>query len=320
MKKEAIKLRTIFMGTSTFASQILEALARANYNIIAAYTQPDRKAGREQEAQKTPVRVIAEKFQIPVFTPEKLTAEEIRQLKNLKPDLIVVAAYGRILPKEILEAPGFGAVNVHTSLLPKFRGPSPIQNAILLGEKETGGTIMLMDEGIDTGDILAQKSLAIGKDEPYLELTERLADLSIALLLETLPLWVAGEIQPRRQDSSSATLCQIIERSDGRIFWSDEAQEIYNKYRAFTPWPGIFSYWAQSGEPKRIKLNRIGLSESEPDPKLHLGEVFQTADYVGVQTAVGIIRLEEVQLEGKSNMQIKDFLNGYPDIIGSILK
>ena len=311
----AIKLRTVFMGTSDFAEHILAALIGAQYDIISVYTQPDKKVGRDQELKKSPVKLAAESSSIPVFEPRTFDEETIRALKEQKPDIIIVAAYGRILPQAVLDLPGFGAINTHASLLPKYRGPSPIQNAILNGEKETGTTIMLMDAGIDTGNILSQRSVGILADETAFELTQKLASVSAELLLETVPLWIERKLEPKKQDDSKATLCQLIERSDGRIIWADDAEPIYNRYRAFYPWPGIYAFWENDEVLKRIKLNKINCLKNNSEVKHHVGEVFQLGEKFGVQTAMGTIILEEVQLEGKNITNIIDFINGYPNFI-----
>ncbi|PJA86626.1 MAG: methionyl-tRNA formyltransferase [Candidatus Moranbacteria bacterium CG_4_9_14_3_um_filter_42_9] len=315
-----VKLRTIFMGTSEFAAHILESLISADYSIVSVYTQPDKKAGRDQEIRKSAIKILAEKNKLPVFQPAKFTDSVIEELKKQKPDLIILAAYGKIIPASILCLPGFGALNVHASLLPKYRGPSPIQNALLNGETETGVTIMLMDEKIDTGEILSQKSVMIDKHENSAELSLKMSKVAAPLLLETLPLWVERKIQPQKQDDSQATLCQLIEKSDGKIIWSDEAKNIYNLFRAFTPWPGIFTYWQGENGPRRIKLNKISFLEKNPETKHHVGEVFQIGEKIGIQCNYGVIILEEIQLEGKVNMKSEDFINGYQNFVGSILK
>jgi methionyl-tRNA formyltransferase len=319
MDKNPIKLRTVFMGTSDFASTILEGLLDAQYNIVGVYTQPDRRAGREQELKKTAVKQIAEKAGIAVFQPEKLDQNAANQFKYLKPDLAVVVAYGNILPKGMLEVPGFGTLNVHASLLPKFRGSSPIQNAILQGEKETGITIMLMDAGIDTGAIITQDMVPIGEEETYLELSKRLSKIGRDLLLSTLPLLVEGKIVPKNQDSQKVTLCQLIEREDGKINWTDEASSIYSQYRALTPWPGLYTFWKRDRANLRLKVNKIHYLKNNSETPRHLGEEFEIGDKIGVQTVSGIILLEEIQLEGKNNVKAEEFKNGYPDFLGSIL-
>lgn len=320
MKPVVMKLRVVFMGTSYFAEKILSAMIGAQYNIISVYTLPDKKNGRNQKLQKTPVKIIAEKRKIPIFEPLKFDRKVVQELKDQRPDLIVVAAYGKIITKEMLKIPKFKCLNVHASLLPKFRGPSPIQNALLCGEKETGITIMVMDEGIDTGGILSKKNLMIEKDDTYPKLLEKLSKLGAELLLETIPFWIEKKITPKKQDNSRATRCQLIKKSDGKIIWSDDAELIYNRYRAFLPWPGIFSHWKQNEKLMRIKLNKISLIKNDPKIKHRLGEVFRLSDKIGVQSAKGVIIIEEIQLEGKNKMNIKNFLNGYPNLIGSILE
>lgn len=319
-EKKPIKLRIVFMGTPSFAEKILLSLLEEKYNILAVFTQPDKKSGRKGESVTSPVKVLAEKNKIPVIQPEKFDEQTISSLKELKPDLIVVAAYGKILPEKALEIPGFGSINVHASLLPKFRGASPIQNAILSGETETGITTMLMDKGMDTGDILLQEKISIDPNDTTPILMEKLKNKGAETLLKTIPLWIEKKISPIKQDSSKATLCQLIERSDGKIIWDNEAQDIYNRYRAFYPWPGIFSFWDENGLTKRIKLNKISLQKTNPQSQHRLGEIFQIGEEIGVQTGSGVIILNQIQLEGKDSVPAKDFANGYPNFIGSIIK
>lgn len=309
------------MGTSIFSKNILESLLKEKYNVISVYTQKDKKVGRSQELQKSPIKLLAEKEKIKIFEPEKFSDEVVSEIKNQKPDLIIVAAYGKILPKSVLEIPGFGALNVHTSLLPKYRGPSPIQNAILNGDIKTGTTIMLMNEGVDTGDILTQKEILIEKNENYAELSERMALISSSLLIETIPMWIRRKINSKKQDESKATYCEIIERSDGKINWADDAISIYDRFRAFSPWPGIFTYLEKGRFNFRLKLHTISLAEKkEEEKKYKLGEVFQINEDVFVQTGQGSIILKEVQLEGKNKVNIAEFVRGYAEFIGSVLK
>ena len=308
------------MGTSDFAKEILASIVREKYRVLAVITQPDKKAGRKQELRIGPVKEFAEKQKIPVLQPKKLDEELIKKTKELNPDLIIVAAYGKIIPKEILEIPKYKSINIHPSLLPKFRGPSPIQNAILVGERETGVTIMLMNEKMDHGDILVQTKFQIYPDETTETLTKKIAPISAKLILETIPLWVDGKIKPFEQDETKATYCQLIEREDGHIFWNSNAQDIYNKYLAFQPWPGIFSVWKKENGILRIKIKKIRLDNNKPDVKYGIGEVFELNGEIKVKAAKGSIILEEVQLEGKNPASIKDFINGYKDFVGSNLK
>jgi methionyl-tRNA formyltransferase len=319
MSENSQKIKIVFMGTPLFAATILKSLVLSKHNIVDVYTKPDMKVGKNQEIKKSAVRITAEEAKLIVETPQKLDEEVIKKIESLKPDLIIVAAYGRILPKKILAIPRLGAINVHPSLLPKFRGPSPIQNTLLLGEKETGTTIILMDEGVDTGDILTQKKTTVGNEETYLELSARLADLSSELLIETIPLWVEQKITPQTQDNTHTLICQLIERADGKINWDDEARNIYNRYRAFTPWPGIYTFWEKNGINFRLKLSKISMGEENPEGH-HLGEVFFFNDKTAVKTADGIIFLEEIQMEGKNKMNIDEFHRGMPNFVGSILK
>ncbi len=320
MVKKVIKLRMIFMGTSAFASVILENLIENKFNLISVYTQPDKKVGRQQKISKSAVKKIAEKNKLKIFEPKSFNEESIAELKEQKPDIIIVAAYGKILPIEVLEIPGFNCLNVHASLLPKFRGPSPIQNAILEGEKETGATIIVMDKGIDTGAILTQKKITISSEDNYLTITKKLATISAQLLVITIPLWVERRIQSQEQEEKKSTYCQLIEKEDGHIFWNEEASLIYNKFKALIFWPGIFSYLEKNGYNLRLKLIKISLGQEKLIKEYQTGEVFKLNEKIAVYASGGYIILEEVQLEGKNTITINEFINGCPDFVGSILK
>ncbi len=315
-----IKLKIVFMGTSFFAAAILEALIKDDYNIISVYTKPDQQVGRDQKVRKSEVKILSEQEKLRIFTPEKIDKDTILEIKEQEPDIIIVASYGKILTEEILKLPRFGAINVHASLLPKFRGPSPIQNAILNGEKETGATIMLMDKGIDTGDILSQQKIDINPEETYPELLKRISQLSSYALLKTLPLWIRKKISPKKQEENKATYCQLIERSDGKIIWTNDARSIYKQWRALLPWPGIFTYWEKNGVNLRLKLTKISPVPGELKDNREMGEVMDLNGKTAVKAASGIIILEEIQLEGKAKVKIGDFINGHPDFIGSRLK
>ncbi len=313
------KLRIIYFGTSYFSKIILQALIENDYNVVALFTRPDLPRGRNQEIEKNPVRLLAEQKQIPIYTPIKLDDLVVTEIKKIKPDIIILAAYGKLLPREILDIPGFGCLNVHASLLPKYRGPSPIQNVLLNGEKETGVTIIQMNKGIDTGNILAKEKIIIESEDNAQTLEIKIAELGAKLLLKILLPWVERKIEPIKQNDAEATVCQLIEREDGKIIWENEAEKIYNMYRAFYPWPGIFTFWKQKEQLTRIKLTRISLQKNDPETKYEVGQVFQLGDKIGVQCLKGIIIIEELQLEGKKNMLIQEFLNGHSDFIGSNL-
>ncbi len=316
----APKIRTVFMGTPEFATAILGGLIEQKYNIVSVVTKVDRPVGRKQEAVESAVKKKALEYHLPILQPEKFDEETVESIKKLQPDLIIVAAYGKILPEEVLKIPGFGCINVHASILPKWRGASPIQNALLAGANKTGITVMLMDKGMDTGDILAQKEMDIDPDDTKESLSIKLITLGKNLLLETLPLWIDRTLTPKPQDQSQSTLCQLIEREDGHIMWTDSAESIYNRYRALYPWPGIFSFWKKEDGRMRLKLHRISYQKQSPQTPHLLGQVFEVGEKVGVQTGEGVIFLEEVQMEGKTRIPIADFLLGNKEIIDSFLE
>lgn len=321
MNTEKNNLKIVFMGTSWIAKETLASLLEEKYKIVGVFTQPNRKAGRKREIRLSPVKELAEINKIRVFQPEKINEETIQEIRNINPDIIIVFAYGKIIPKTLIEIPRFKCINIHPSLLPKFRGPSPIQNAILSGEKETGITLMLMDEKVDHGDILVQIKVPIEPEETSDNLTKKISELSSKLLLEKLPLWINGKITPKKQDNLKATFCQLIEREDGHIFWNEETNVIFNKFRAFQPWPGIFCLFEGDNGLVRIKLEKIEVYEKNIKEKFQVGEVIKLDDSkIGVQTANGIIIINEVKMEGKSKLEINKFINGYPNFIGSILK
>ncbi|MFZ2187759.1 MAG: methionyl-tRNA formyltransferase [Candidatus Moraniibacteriota bacterium] len=316
----APKIRTIFMGTPEFSAAILSGLIDQHYNIVSVVTKVDKPSGRKQAIEESAVKKKALEYHIPVLQPQKFDESFVEIIRALQPDLIIVAAYGKILPAAILQIPGFGCINVHASLLPKWRGASPIQNALLAGATETGVTIMLMDEGMDTGDILVQKKVDIASDDTHESLRVRLTEIGRDTLLKMLPLWIARALTPTPQDDSTATLCQLIEREDGHILWTESAESIYNRFRALSPWPGIFVFWKKEHELLRLKLHRISYQKQSPQIPYPLGQVFEVGEKVGVQTSEGVIFLEEVQLEGKTRIDIAEFLLGNKDIINGFLQ
>lgn len=313
------EIRTVFMGTSELSEAVLQSLIDAKYNIVGVFTKPDMKVGRKQVITQSAVKILAQKNNLDVYQPARFKTQGVEILQKLNPDLIVVAAYGKILPKTALDIPKFGCINVHVSLLPKYRGASPVQNAILNGEKETGVTIMLMDEGIDTGDILAQKNVAIAENDTTETLMKKLAAKGAETLIETIPAWIDGKIEPKQQDHSLATHCQMIEREDGKISWTDTAQKIYDRYRAFTPWPGVFTSWQLGDEIIRLKLTSIEPHMADISEEHKVGEVFNVGGNIHIQTTEGTIIIKKIQKEGKSETDAKSFVNGYPHFVGSIL-
>jgi methionyl-tRNA formyltransferase len=316
---ETTKTKILFMGTSLFAKEILTGLVEEGYNITAIFTQPDKKVGREQKISASPLKELATMHNIPFFQPEKLDNRAASEIKSIGPEIIIVAAYGKILPANILEIPKRGCFNVHASLLPKFRGPSPIQNALMEGAKKTGITIIKMDAGIDTGDILSQKEIEIEASDTSSTLSQKLSILGKELMAETMKLIIQEKIKPQKQNDQEATFCQLVEREDGHIFWNEEAEIIYNKYRALYSWPGIFTFWKEAEKMQRIKLCRVSLADFDSQEKRQIGEIFESEDKIGVQTAKGVIILEEIQLEGKNPTAPQEFIKGHPKFLGSIL-
>jgi len=304
-------LRIIFMGTPELAAASLAALLREPaFQLIAVVTQPDRPKGRDLKLQPSPVKELALSAGLPVLQPLKTRDETfIAELRTLQPDLIAVAAFGQILPKAILDLPRLGCLNVHTSLLPKYRGASPIQSAILNGETETGVTIMKMDVGLDTGDILTQRTTPIRDEDDAATLHDRLAQLGAGLLVETIPAYAAGTIQPRTQPHDLATHVAKIKKEDGRIDWSQPARAIWNRIRAFTPWPGAFTSLPGATQPVLLKLWQAEVTAQNGAA----GEVL-TADKSGILIGCGegSLRLTSLQREGGRRMTAVEFLAGNP--------
>ncbi len=301
------------MGTPRFAVPSLRRLAEA-YLVVAVVTRPDKATGRGRRVAFSAAKEAAQTLGIPVMQPRTLRDEgAIAQLRGLEPEIVVVAAYGQILPPQVLSIPPFGCLNLHPSLLPKYRGPSPVAGALLAGEEETGVTIMLMDEGMDTGPILAQIRVAIQREETRGSLDERLGQVGAELLLETLPRWLAGEIEPRPQRHEEATYTKVLKKEDGRIDWGLNVEEIWRRVRAYHPWPGAYTYWRGH----RLKVLRAhplaGKRGGEP------GSILAEGEGTAVVTGQGLLALEEVQLEGKKPLDMVEFLRGQKGFLGSRL-
>ncbi len=303
------------MGTAELSCASLEKLeCDKNFQIIAVVTQPDKPKGRELKLQFSPVKILAEKLKLPVLQPAKARDEKfISELRELKPDLIVVVAYGQILPQSILDLPKFGCLNVHTSLLPKYRGASPIQSAILNGETETGVTIMKMDAGLDTGEIISQARTPILPEDNSQTLHDRLAQLGAELLVETIPDYVAGKISPKPQPVEDASYAEKIKKEDGKINWSEPAEKILNRLRAFTPWPGVFTFLKAESKPQLLKIWKVEVVEKSGGA----GEVL-SADKNGIVVACGknALQILELQREGGRRLSAQEFLSGNPLKVG----
>ncbi len=308
--------RIIFMGTPDFALPTLRVLID-HYHIVGVVTQPDRPAGRGRSLHAPPVKEVALAHNLPVYQPKTLrTPEAVAHLKNWKPDVIVTTATGHILSAEVLGVPTHGTVNVHASLLPRWRGAAPLQAAILAGDTETGVTIMCTDEGLDTGPILSQRAVSITPRETAASLHDKLAQLGADLLLETLPRWLSGELTPRPQPAEGVTLAKQVRKEDGLIDWEQPASVIDRQVRAYTPWPGAFTLWNQ----RRLKVvAAFPLWSAQPEISATPGTVVHVQDLPMVVTGEGLLRLDQVQMAGKRVLLGPEFVRGRPDFIGSRL-
>lgn len=309
--------RIVFLGTPEFAVPALRALAAA-HEVVAVVTQPDRAGGRGCRLLYEPaVKREAEALGLFLLQPCSLRRERavVAALRALAPDLMVLAAFGQILRPEVLAIPTHGCLGVHASLLPRWRGAAPIAAAIRHGDAETGITLMLTDAGMDTGPIIAQRELAIAPDDTTATLTTRLAHLGAALLLDTLPAWLAGEITPQSQDAAHVTLAPMIEKSEGAIVWARPAEEIARLVRAFTPWPGAFTTWHGQGfKVLRARPDASWSGAEEPGTVIaHHGSE------IAVATGAGALVLETVQLAGKKALEAGTFARGQRGFVGSVL-
>jgi len=299
------------MGTPGFAVPALRALCDA-CDVVGVYTQPDRPAGRGRKLEASPVKREAEARGLPVFQPRSVRpVGAVETLRALAPDLIVVAAYGLILPQSVLDIPARRCINIHASLLPRYRGASPITFAILNGERETGITLMQMEAGLDTGPIIAARAVAIADDDTAETLEARLSISGAELLAQTLPAWLAGQITPVKQDDAAATLTRLIKKADGLIDWAQPAAQIALRVRAFTPWPGAATDW--NGEPLKIVRAAVVAGSDEP------GRVRVRGNSVTVGTGNGCLRLDLIQPAGKRAMDAAAYAHGRPGFDGARL-
>ncbi|NQU30746.1 MAG: methionyl-tRNA formyltransferase [Anaerolineae bacterium] len=295
--------RIVFMGSPDFAAFALSTLAQ-EFNVVGIVTQPNRRAGRGKKTVSPPVKILADELEIPSIQPHRLRDENAMDaLRRFAPDLIVVAAYGQILRPNVLQLPHYGCINIHGSLLPRWRGAAPIQAAILAGDAETGITIMKMDEGVDTGPVLSHRALPIAEDDTGETLFEKLAPLGAELLVETLPKYLSGEIQPQPQPKEGATYAKMLKKEDGRLDFSQTAEELERRVRAFFPWPGTFFEW--NGAPLKVHRAHVDAGKSPG-----IGSKLKVAGVPAIGTAEGILVLDQVQPAGKKSMPGKSFLAG----------
>lgn len=300
--------RIIFMGTPDFSTKVLEMLI-AKEDVIAVVTQPDRPVGRKRVMTPPPVKEVALQNGIEVYQPEKISqSEDLQTLIDLKPDLIVTAAFGQILPKALLDAPRLGAINVHASLLPKYRGGAPIHQAIIDGEKETGVTIMYMAPKLDAGDIISQQAIDIEANDDVGSMHDKLSFLGADLLAETLPDIINGTNERIEQNEEEATFASNISREDERIDWSKSAQDIYNHIRGLSPWPVAYTKL----DDKNMKLYQAHIVEGKEGKPGEIIETTKKAIIVGTGSS-DAIALTDIQLSGKKRMPTANFLSGYQD-------
>jgi methionyl-tRNA formyltransferase len=303
-------LRVIFMGTAQLSCDSLRALLESpDFQVVTVVTQPDRPKGRELKLRPSPVKELAQQASLPVLQPERAREEAfLSALRELRPDLIAVAAYGQILPQSILDLPRFGCLNVHTSLLPRYRGAAPIQWAILNGDAETGVTIMKMEAGLDTGAILMQAKTPIHPEDNSETLHDRLARMGAELLVRTIPDYVAGKLPPTPQPTEGASYAPKIKKQDGHIDWNQPARGIWNRVRGLVPWPGAFSYLPSQPQPHLLKIWQAEVAERSGPA----GEVLQ-ADNAGIVVGCGrdALRILVLQLEGGRRLLAQEFLAGH---------
>jgi len=311
-----MKIKLVFFGTSSFAATVLERLlGDPAFSVVAVVTATDKPVGRKQEMQESSVAKAAAKYPVPVLKPKFLKDEAIfQELKKFSADIFLVAAYGKIIPKNILDLPKLGPINIHGSLLPEYRGASPIHAAILDDRSKTGITIMRMDEQMDHGEILIKHDLPIAPDQTEPELEKTMAELAAKHIAEDLLLVASGKIYPEIQDHSKATFTKIINKEDGLVDWSKSATQIFNQFRAYAAWPGIYTFF----DGKRLKIIsckpfEIGVQDSAS------GKVFINEDRIFVYCGQGSLELLNLQIEGKNTSSAKDFILGHNNFIGTLL-
>jgi methionyl-tRNA formyltransferase len=323
-------VRIIYMGTPQFAVPALEALIHGSapgkvlpegYEIVTVITRPDKPVGRGQEIVYSPVKRAALVHGIPVWQPGSFKRPENSEaLAAYHADLYIVAAFGQILPQAVLDQPRFGTLNIHASLLPRYRGVSPIPEAILQGDGETGVTIMLLDAGVDTGPMLLKRSIPIDEHDTTGSLTPKLAELGAAALVDVLPRWIAGEIIPEPQDELQTTHTHMLRKEDGAISWQRPAAVIARMVRAYTPWPGAYTHWRG----KLLKIVSAHATALEPDINVVPGTVSVREEaghpVLAIVTGVDFLIVQQLQLEGKRAMTADEFLRGYPHISASVLE
>lgn len=312
-------MRLIFMGTPAFVVPVLEALNRTQeVEVVAVYTAPDRPAGRGRPLTAPPVKSYALVRGLPVYQPGSLRSARVQgELAALRPDLILIAAYGKLLPAEVLRAPTHGCLNLHPSLLPRYRGPSPVATAILEGATVSGITLMLLDEGMDTGPILAQREYTLSPGDTAEAVTAALFRLGVPLLENLVP-WASGRLAASPQEESRATVTRKLERADGEVPWDLPAAALERRRRAFTPWPGLFTRW-RGNTLKLLDVVALPGDAASAPPPGRVVPLMGLGAPVGVGTGQGVLGLKTLQMEGRRAVSSREFLLGYPTFVGSCL-
>lgn len=310
------KLRVVYMGTPDFAVPALQALLESHHEVVGVFTQPDRKGGRGKRLLQPPVKRSAEAADVPVYQPRRVrgNAEALTTLKSWEPDVVVVAAYGQILPAEILELPRLGCVNIHASILPKYRGAAPINWAIVNGETQSGVTLMQMDEGLDTGPMLQTHTVDIPPEMTAQELHDALSELGALHLVDALDKLNSGALNPVAQEDEASSYAPMLSREDGRIDWEKPASALADHIRGFYPWPGSFTVHSKDGDETVLKIHRATLSD-ERVGAAKPGTILLAdpgAARLVVASGEGAVEILELQAPGKRAMAARDFLNGYP--------
>ena len=310
-------MRIVFMGTPAFAIPVLSALLDAGYDVVGVYTQPDKASGRGRRVVATPVKQLAQDRELPVFQPASLKSQHAQlEIASLSPDVIVVAAYSQFLPPDTLDLPPLGCLNVHPSLLPRYRGPSPVASAVLDGVAVTGVTIIKLDEGMDSGPIIASRETPVGPQENVASLTTRLFQIGASLLVEILPAWAEDRIQAQPQDGPQATITKRLSKKDGEIDWPLSATGIARQVLAYHPWPGSYTRW-RGKQLNIVEAYAVESSVATPSPP---GLVVWIQDGgLGIVTGGGVLKIERLRLEGRRTVGAREFIQGHPQFPGSVV-
>lgn len=313
--RDSIKI--VFFGTSEFALPALRALIQKKWHIVAVITKPDEPAGRKLLMTPPPVKELALQAGVPIFQPEVLEPDFFKK-EVPEADLFIVAAYGKIIPQQVMALPKLGAINIHPSLLPRWRGPSPIQAAIFYGDQETGVTLIKLDELMDHGPLIAQEKVSIKETSSYSELADALAQLAADMLTRILPDWVHGKISAIPQNDELASFCKLLKKDDGRVNWSRSAKDIERMIRAYHPWPGAWTLWPSGQKIYRIKIeSAICVADESPFEGMP-GNIWQSKSHpLLVKTKQGSVALKKIIIEGKKALNAKELTHGYPEIIGA---